>query len=141
MKRHDDTKGHEKTLKSIRQMYDQAIHGASRSGFIQAGALARERAGLFVLRSQSRSAHWWVGFYLKGACELYSEWGALVNVRRLELEYGHLMSNERATGRRTSHVKGMLRFREAGASSLHHQSDFFELGDDEGASSDGGDVR
>lgn len=127
----DQNNRREDVLKSIRQMYDQAIHSASRSGFIQAAALARERAGLFVLRSRSRSAHWWVGFYLKGACELYSEWGAVANVERLEREFSHLMVNERVTGRRTSNVKGMKKFEQTSAAPLHHQSDFFELSDDE----------
>jgi predicted ATPase len=141
-KEQKNRKGRENLLKSIRELYDKAIQSASRSGFIQAGALARERAGLFVLRSKSRSAHWWVGFYLNGACELYSEWGAVANVQRLQHEFSSLMANERVRGPGTSHVKGMRRFQQTSAAPLHHQSDFFELSDEEGGfiTSDNGDV-
>jgi predicted ATPase len=112
----------------IRQMYDDAIKSAARSGFMHGRALANERAGIFALESCSVSMQGWARCYLREARNSYYEWGARVKVKELERRYSLLIGDDEASTTRSysSHVKGRLRF-DMQAKARHHVTDFFQL--------------
>ncbi|MEO6862183.1 MAG: AAA family ATPase [Microcoleus sp.] len=75
-------------------LYDRAISGASKNGFIQEEALAYELAGEFY---QSLGKHIIFPAYVTKAYYAYIRWGALAKVKDLELRYPFLVAQTRTT--------------------------------------------
>lgn len=69
-----------KSREEVKSGFDQAIRLASRTGFVNDGALANERCGRFFL---SQDDEGWARFYLDKALSLYREWGATAKVKLL----------------------------------------------------------
>ncbi|OJT19961.1 hypothetical protein BO221_32675 [Archangium sp. Cb G35] len=73
------------------RLYDSAIEGAHREGFVQDEALAQELAGrYFRTAGGKRLAH----VYLRAAIEGYARWGAQAKVSALQEEFPDLESTE-----------------------------------------------
>lgn len=69
------------------EMYDRAIKGAKKQGFIQEEAIACERAAEFYFAIGREE----IGrFYMKNAHYAYQRWGAAAKVADLEAEYPEL---------------------------------------------------
>ena len=72
-------------------LYDQAIEGARRGGFLQDEALGNELAGRFFrARARKRIAR----LYLRAAVDGYARWGASAKAAALEEEYPDLVEAE-----------------------------------------------
>ncbi|MEG4213110.1 AAA family ATPase [Microcoleus sp. S13_B4] len=76
------------------ELYDRAISGASKNGYIQEEALAYELAGEFY---QSLEKHIISPAYLTKAYYAYIRWGAIAKVKDLELRYPFLVAQARTT--------------------------------------------
>ena len=75
-------------------LYERAIKGAAREGFVQDEALARERCGRMFYEGGARELS---ATYLGAARELYARWGATAKVQALEEEFPALVAE--AAGR------------------------------------------
>jgi len=76
-----------KTAKAM-ELYDRAIQGARKYGYIQEEAIAYERAAEFYLSlGRAEIGH----FYLKNAHHCYTRWGAVAKVKALESEYPQIL--------------------------------------------------
>jgi predicted ATPase/class 3 adenylate cyclase len=71
-----------------RELYDQALEGAAKAGYIQEAALAAELAARFQLAQGRRPLGAW---YLERARRGYLEWGALAKVEALEREHAEIL--------------------------------------------------
>ncbi|MEW6493790.1 MAG: AAA family ATPase [Cyanobacteriota bacterium] len=73
------------------ELYDRAIVGAKKQGFIQEEALASELAAEFYfLRGRDKIAT----DYLTQAYYAYVQWGATVKIKELEVRYPHIFSQK-----------------------------------------------
>jgi predicted ATPase/class 3 adenylate cyclase len=71
-----------------RSLYDSAIEGAARNGYLQEAALAEELAGLFHAQSGRREL---AAFYLRRARGHYVKWGAMAKAEAMEREHRELL--------------------------------------------------
>ncbi|MDJ0725188.1 MAG: AAA family ATPase [Prochloraceae cyanobacterium] len=71
------------------ELYEKAIEGAKKQGYIQEEALAYERAAEFYL---DRGREEISKLYLKNAYKCYSNWGANAKINALETDYPQLFN-------------------------------------------------
>jgi len=77
----------------VKQLFDNAIKIATKSGFKQDAALANERAGKYLLECPTEEE--WIAIdYLEKAHCLYNEWGAKAKVEQMESMYEFLAHEE-----------------------------------------------
>jgi len=100
------------TVDSVRRAFDTAIQSSTKSGFVHNAALANERAALYLLSSPGEDSADYGMMYMRRAVELYTEWGAMGKVRKLEWQHD-LLGTQLAEGHQkvfSSSIQGRKRF-------------------------------
>lgn len=88
--------------------FEAAIRAASQSGFVNFGALATQRYGLYTLERDGDDT-FWAETHMSRAVFLYSEWGAQAMVDHIQEKYSFLTLTARVNDQRSTHHMSVRR--------------------------------
>lgn len=92
--------GKRESSETVKQEFDRAISAATKAGFLQDAALAKELAGEYFLRINDT---FWAAHYLTESCNAFESWEAMGKVAQLERDHGALINENRSRRRHTAH--------------------------------------
>eukprot|EP00540_Astrosyne_radiata_P023111 CAMPEP_0116847916 /NCGR_PEP_ID=MMETSP0418-20121206/14696_1 /TAXON_ID=1158023 /ORGANISM="Astrosyne radiata, Strain 13vi08-1A" /LENGTH=277 /DNA_ID=CAMNT_0004479407 /DNA_START=193 /DNA_END=1026 /DNA_ORIENTATION=- len=101
-----------KDYHEVKEKFDCAILTATKSGFKQDAALAKEMAGRYWLSKCNKEEKWIAIDYLTDAQLLYEEWGAKAKVAQMESKYAFLVTEDlsKSGSRGSLGLRGRPRF-------------------------------